>query len=354
MTEWGEMPAGIMPDFRRELPSCLQEMAGNWVWHKIVRPGVIKHVGRDGSILLSVRVLLPPNGLLSASSLRLLASWIRKYALVGRRTSRQSFELVGVDPVKLDMLLKEIYQSGFLVGGTGRTAHQIKCCTSFVHCQNAALDAPSLAKVLGDHLWQYFQDFSLPAWLKISISGCPNGCGGGVEADIGIIGVYQGFPEVDDEALAGANEDIGLLVSWCPTKAIRPKATSRGTSVTINLERCVRCSSCMQAVLTGIKLKGERGAAILVGGRGGSTPSLAGMVFPFLPIKSLDYTEIKEKITRILEVWIKGARPGERLGAFVERLGWGRFLKAVGGSALEEGEYSINGVYFKQNLRFKF
>jgi len=354
MSEWGEMPAGIMPDFRRELPSYLKEMAGNWVWHETVQPGVIKHIGRDGSILLSVRILLPPNGLLAASSLRLLASWIRKYALAGRRTSRQSFELIGVDPARLDMLLKEIHQAGFLVGGTGKTAHQIKCCTSFVHCQNAALDAPSLAKALGDHLWQYFQDVRLPAWLKISISGCPNGCGGGVEADIGIIGVYQGFPEVDDEALAEANEDIGLLVSWCPTKAIRPKATSKGTSVTINLDRCMRCSSCMQAAVTGIKLKGERGAAILVGGRGGAAPSLGGVVFPFIPVKPIDYTEIKEKIARILEIWIKKAQEGERLGAFVQRLGWGRFLKAVGGSALEEGDYFGNGIYFKQNLYFKF
>ncbi|MGI9951737.1 hypothetical protein V3F56_05170 [Moorellaceae bacterium AZ2] len=330
MTEAGELPAGIMPDFRRELPPYLQEKAGSWVWHEEVRPGIIKHIARDGTELWSVRILLPPNGLLAAASLRKLADFIRKYALAGRRTFRQGFELVGVDPSRLDALLKELAAAGFLVGGTGRTLHQIKCCTSFVHCQNAALDAPSIAKVLGDYLYRYFTISHLPSRLKISISGCPNSCGGSVEADIGLIGVYRDLPEVNDRELIAANEDIGLLISWCPTGAIRPKQTPEGTSVAINAEHCVRCTSCVQIAPGGIKIGNKRGAAILVGGRGGPRPSLGQVIFPFVPAKPLEYEEICSQIALILDPWIKEGRPGERLGSFIQRVGWDHFLNILG------------------------
>lgn len=328
--EIGELPAGIMPDFRRELPPYLQERAGSWVGHEVVRPGVIKHVAHDGTELWSVRILLPPNGLLSAASLRRLAVWIKRYALTGRRTSRQGFELVGVDPSKLEALLEELAAAGLLVGGTGQGLHQIKCCTSFVHCQNAAIDAPSIAKMLGDYLYEYFFKKRLPAWLKISISGCPNSCGGSVEADIGVIGVYRDFPEVDDAALIAANEDIGLLISWCPTGAIRPKQTPEGMSVVINAKRCVRCTSCKQVAPDGIRMGSQRGAAILVGGRGGAQPSLGSVVFPFVPAKPLEYEGICTRIARILEVWLREGRHGERLGAFIERIGWKQFLTSLG------------------------
>jgi len=319
-----------MPDFRRELPPYLQDKAGTWVWHEEVGPGIIKHIARDGSELWSVRILLPPNGLLAAESLRKLAGFIRKYALTGRRTFRQGFELVGVNPAELDNLLEELAAAGFPVGGTGRTLHQIKCCTSFVHCQNAALDAPSMAKVLGDYLYRHFRIPELPAPLKVSISGCPNSCGGGVEADIGILGVFADFPEVNDRDLIAANEDIGLLISWCPTGAIRPKRIAEGTSVTINEERCVRCTSCAQAAPRGIRMGINRGAAILVGGRGGSRPSLGQVIFPFIPVRPLDYGEICRRISVILDVWIRESRPGERLAAFIERLGKDHFCELLG------------------------
>ncbi|GFN23246.1 MAG: hypothetical protein IMW96_05840 [Thermoanaerobacteraceae bacterium] len=330
MTEAGELPAGIMPDFRRELPPYLKEKAGSWVWHEEVGPGIIKHTARDGSELWSVRILLPPNGLLAAASLRKLAGFIKRYALTGRRTFRQGFELVGVDPSKLDILLKELAAAGFPVGGTGRTLHQIKCCTSFVHCQNAAVDAPSIAKVLGDYLYRYFTVSGLPAQLKVSISGCPNSCGGSVEADIGIVGVFADVPEVNDRELIAANEDIGLLVSWCPAGAIRPKRTPEGTSVTINKERCVLCTSCAQAAPRGIKMGPNRGAAILVGGRGGARPSLGQVVFPFVPAKPVDYGEICRRIRLILDFWIREGKPGERLATFVQRVGGDHFRNLLG------------------------
>ncbi|MBC7326189.1 MAG: hypothetical protein H5T99_12905, partial [Moorella sp. (in: Bacteria)] len=234
-----DLPAGIMPDYRQEIPAELLQRRGTWVWHEQVRPGVIRHVGADGNELLTVRILLPPNGLLSATTLRQLARWIREYALTGRRTSRQGFEFVGVKAEKLEGFLAELQSAGFPAGGTGNTLHQVKCCTSFVHCQNAAIDAPSIAKAITDCFYHIFLNGQLPAPLKISVAGCPNQCGGGVEADIGVSGLYESVPEVNEERFLAANIDIGLLLSWCPVEAIRPRQTAGGTTVTIDAERCV-------------------------------------------------------------------------------------------------------------------
>lgn len=334
-----ELPAGIMPDYRREIPEELAARQGSWVEHQMVQPGVIRHLAADGTELLTVRIILPPNGLLSAATLRKLAAWIRAYALTGRRTSRQGFELVGVDPDRLPDLLEQLRQAGFAAGGTGNALHQIKCCTSFVHCQNAAVDAPSIAQALADHFYADFQRWELPAPLKISVGGCPNQCGGGVEADIGILGQFEAVPEVNEEGFLAANVDTGLLLSWCPTGAIRPKVTDRGTSVTIDPELCARCTSCVQVAPEGISIKEQRYVAIGVGGHGGNSrrgPEMAAIVYPRVDCVPLDYHEIIHRVKTIIEFWRAQARPGERLYALIHRIGWSRFLDAVGGGPVEE------------------
>ncbi|MDN5347206.1 MAG: dissimilatory sulfite reductase beta subunit [Clostridia bacterium] len=352
-----ELPAGIMPDYRQQLPKFLKDYAGRWIGHAEVRPGVLKHWADDGQTCYTVRILLPPNGLLSAATVRRLAGWIRKYALTGRRTCRQSFELVGVAPDKIEELIAEVKASGLVVGGTGATWHQIKCCTSFVHCQNAAIDAPSIAKVLSDMLLA-LEEQKFPAPLKISVGGCPNQCGGGTDADIGITGVFRDPPQVDEEKLLAANEDIGLLISWCPTAAIRPKPLPEGMAVEINPARCVRCSSCAQVAPGGVSMGRERGAALSVGGQGGNSrggPQMGAVIFPFLPAEPPDYALLKERVHSIIAYWLHEARPGEKIGSLAKRLGWGRFLAGVG---VEDIESLIDDYYpartVRRNLHFKF
>ncbi|CEP67302.1 Nitrite/sulphite reductase 4Fe-4S domain [Moorella glycerini] len=334
-----DLPAGIMPDYRREIPAELLARQGSWVWHEMVQPGVLRHLAADGSELLTVRILLPPNGLLSASTLRDLARWIREYALTGRRTSRQGFEFVGVRPEKLEKFLAELQAAGFPAGGTGKSLHQIKCCTSFIHCQNAAVDAPSIAQAITDYFYRDFLQQELPAPLKISIGGCPNQCGGGVEADIGILGLYESVPEVDEARFLAANIDIGLLVSWCPTGAIRPRQTEKGTMVTIDVDRCVRCTSCVQVAPEGISLKKKSYVAIAVGGHGGNSckgPEMAAIVFPRVPARPLDYSAIIDRIEVIINYWSRAGKPGERLAGFIERTGWSVFLETIGAGPVEE------------------
>lgn len=238
----GKLPAGIMPDPRAQLPDLLLRNEGMWVRHEGLRPGVYRHLSSSGDECVTVRIQLPPNGLLSSDSFRRLADLVDRHAQVGRRTSRNAFELVGVDPERLEELIEQLAALGYPVGGTGNSLHQIKSCGGFVACQNAAIDSPALAKALGDRFFDDAVTQRYPAWLKLSIGGCPNQCGGGVEADVGLLGVFKGLPQVDDARLVESQCDVPLLCFWCPTGAIKPKAVRGGMSVEINPERCTRCT----------------------------------------------------------------------------------------------------------------
>lgn len=326
------LPAGIMPDYYSQLPEFLRNYYGRWVWHKVPASGLVKHIADDGTECLSVRVQLPPAGFLSTETLRVLARLTRSYALVGRRTSRQGFEIVGVDPAKLNILLYKLKEEGFTVGGTGKSLHQLKGCTCYLHCQNAAIDAPSIMKVLADHFYDSILKDNYPARLKISVGGCPNQCGGGVEADIGILGIFQDYPEVDDKKIIETGTNIDFLISWCPVNAMKPKETASGLSVEIKQDLCVRCTSCVLATQEGIVMGQARGVAIAAGGRNGSLKKgscLGRVVFPFVPAVPLDYEVLVKKVEAIVQCWSLCANPGERIGDLIERIGWEEFMAEV-------------------------
>lgn len=329
----GKLPAGIMPDPRAQLPELLLRNEGMWVRHEGLRPGVYRHLSSSGDECVTVRIQLPPNGLLSSDSFRRLADLVDRYAQVGRRTSRNAFELVGVEPERLEELIEQLAALGYPVGGTGNSLHQIKSCGGFVACQNAAIDSPALAKALGDRFFDDAVTQRYPAWLKLSIGGCPNQCGGGVEADVGLLGVFKGLPQVDDARLVESQCDVPLLCFWCPTGAIKPKAVRGGMSVEINPERCTRCTSCSNVCPAAIQMSGQRGVAIAVGGIASNTgrgPRLARLLVPFIPLESpLECGPVLDVVGRVIDLWRGSARRGERVGDFVDRIGWPSFLRRV-------------------------
>lgn len=325
----GEFPAGLMPDYRHELPQEMTRGPGTWQDHRHLAPGILEHTAADGTRCLTVRVILPPNGLLSSHTLHLLAEWVRKYARTGRKTARQGFEIVGVREENLEQLLAEIRQAGYLVGGTGPGLHQIKCCIGFIHCQTAAVDAPSLSQALAEELAEEFTRWDLPASLKISVAGCPNGCGGGVEADIGLTGVFKDPPSMDGRALAAEPTDWKLLFAWCPTGALQPVEGRGGPGARLDVRRCRRCLSCVLVAPHGFKARGERGVRLTVGGRGGVKPVVGQVLDPYIPVRDGDYGAVIRRVREVMEFWRSRAQAGERVADFIDRLGWNEFSAAL-------------------------
>lgn len=317
------------PPYGEFFPPIVKRNYGKWVAHRYLRTGVIERVSSTGERCIVVRVLGPPNGMYSTDTIRWFVDVVEEYAEGLRVTARNSLELVGVKPEKLDELLNLLRKEGWPVGGTGNTLHQIVCCSSFLYCQQAVIDGPSIMKAIADALYQDFMEEGYPAKLKISISGCPNNCGEGITADIGIVGQFTDIPRV------GSPEDmkkceIPLIVATCPGNAIRAKQQS----VEVLPERCVHCGSCaIQCAYIDFGTPETATANIYVGGKSsntGSGPALGKLAVLGLKPKPPKYEEIVECVKRIIDEWKSDAREGERIADWIDRIGWERFYKKTG------------------------
>jgi sulfite reductase beta subunit len=81
-------------------------------------------------------------------------------------------------------------------------------------------------------------------------------------------------------------------------------------------------------------MSGQRGAAVVVGGVGSNTgrgPRLARLLVPFLAVASQVAADpLLDLIGRVIACWRSEADTGERLGDYVERIGWPAFMRKVG------------------------
>lgn len=318
------------PDYRKFLPPVIQENYGKWDYHEIVKPGVLKHVGENGAELYSVRVGSP----------RLVSvDWIREICDIADRycggylrfTSRHNVEFLVSDKDNLEPLLAELKEKGYPVGGTGNSMSNIVHTQGWIHCHTPATDASGIVKAVMDDLYEHFTHMELPAKLRVALACCLNMCGAVHCSDIAILGVHRTPPRIDHENLAKTCE-IPNVIAACPTAAIRPDPKNK--SVKVNEERCMYCGNCYTMCPSMEILDAENdGIAILVGGKvsnARSTPSFSRLAIPFLPNNPPRWPEVVEAVRNIVEVWIKDARKGERVGEWIERIGWENFFKKTG------------------------
>jgi NAD(P)H-nitrite reductase large subunit len=85
-------------------------------------------------------------------------------------------------------------------------------------------------------------------------------------------------------------------------------------------------NQCAETCIKDIGLVGGRdGWTIYVGGSGGSCPRLAEPISP----KEYSTAEALDLVERILAYFVEKARPGERLGEMLDRMGFGRVKNAL-------------------------
>ncbi len=75
------------------------------------------------------------------------------------------------------------------------------------------------------------------------------------------------------------------------------------------------------------------GVAVFVGGKTSNTgtgPRLPYKVIPWLPVNPPEYREIVAAVRKIIDVWRQNAKPGERLGDFIDRIGIDEFMNRLG------------------------
>jgi sulfite reductase beta subunit len=320
------------PAYDKFLPPVVKKNYGHWKYHENLAPGVLCHVAESGERLYTVRAGSPR--LASIQTLRRFAALADKYCGGYLRfTSRNNVEFLLTDKTKIEALKKELAEAGFPVGGTNNSISNIVHTQGWVHCHSAATDASGLVKCVMDALCDRFTHENLPAKLRIALACCLNMCGAVHCSDIAILGIHRLPPKIKHDTLPRVCE-IPTLISSCPTGAIRPKTVDGKNSVEVIEPQCMYCGNCYTVCPAMPLADAENdGLSIWVGGKvsnARSTPKFSKLAIPFLPNNPPRWPEVVKAVTTIVEVYAKNARKHERVGEWIERIGWPRFFRLTG------------------------
>jgi sulfite reductase beta subunit len=346
------------PSYDKFLSPLIKKNYGKWKYHENVAPGVLCHVSESGDRLYSVRAASPR--LTSIQTLRFFADLADKYCGGYLRfTSRNNVEFLLEDKTKIEPLKKVLAAAGFPVGGTNNAISNIVHTQGWVHCHSAATDASGIVKCVMDALCDRFTHEDLPAKLRIALACCLNMCGAVHCSDIAILGVHRLPPKINHQSLPKVCE-VPTLISSCPTGAIRPATVEGKSSVEVIAEQCMYCGNCY-TVCPAMPLADPEndGLSIWVGGKvsnARSTPKFSKLAIPFLPNNPPRWPEVVKAVTNIVDVYAKHARKHERLGEWIERVGWPRFFELTG---IEFTRYHIDdfkhaGLTFARSAHIRY
>lgn len=140
--------------------------------------------------------------------------------------------------------------------------------------------------------------------LRISISGCPNGCSRPQIADVGLVGFVR-------PSLEPANcTACGVCERACPDAAI---GVADAPPV-FDAAKCQGCMRCRDACPTGCITLSQPAARLLLGGRLGRHPRLARVA-----AEVMTPGEVADMLDRLVSRYIQEAKPEERFGDFLAR-----------------------------------
>ena len=317
------------PDFKQFLPPVVKANYGKWKYHEIPKPGVLVHVAESGDKLFTVRAGSPR--LLSTVSIREFAALADKYTGGYLRwTSRNNVEFLLSEEKNIEPLIKELEEKGYPVGGTGNGISSIVHTQGWVHCHSAATDASGVVKAIMDEVYPHFTSMELPAKLRIAFACCLNMCGAVHCSDIAVLGLHRKPPVIDHNALPKMCE-VPTLISSCPTGAIRPATVDGKQSVEIEDEQCMYCGNCY-TVCPAVQINNAEadGISIWVGGKvsnARSQPMFSKLVIPFIPNDPPRWPGVVDAVVNLVDVYAKNARKHERMGEWIERIGWPKFFE---------------------------
>ena len=221
---------------------------------------------------------------------------------------------------------------GFDLGGSGSDMRTPSCCCGPARCEFACYDTLALTY----DLTQTFQDEmhrpAFPYKFKFKMAGCGNDCVASIaRADLSIIGTWRDEIKIDQAEVkkyVGGGLDIAQDVMMnCPTKCI----SWDGKTFSVDDENCVKCMHCINVMPKALRPGDDRGATLLLGSKAPIVEGalLSSVLVPFIKLEP-PYTELKELIENIWEIWSEHGKNRERVGEFIQRVGLGNFLEEIG------------------------
>lgn len=282
----------------------------------------------------TLRVNQPPGWFYTTDALRAICDlWERHGSgLTNLHGSTGDIILLGTRTEELEPTFAELTQAGFDLGGSGAAVRTPSCCVGPARCEWACFDTLGFIYDLTMHYQDEIHRPAFPYKFKFKASGCPNDCVAAIaRADLSIIGTWRGAIRVDPAAVreyAKAGVDIQADVcERCPSKCM----AWDGTDLTIADEWCVKCMHCINALPKALRPGRESGATILIGSKAPIVQGalLSSVLVPFMKMEP-PYTAFKELVGKIIDLWAEEGKNRERIGEFIQRVGLGNFLEAIG------------------------
>jgi sulfite reductase alpha subunit len=117
------------------------------------------------------------------------------------------------------------------------------------------------------------------------------------------------------------------VVDNCPAKCMEWD----GNELEIENEFCRKCMHCINAMPKALLPGKDRGAALLMGSKAPIVEGalLSSVIIPFIKMEP-PYTKIKELLEKVFDLWSEEGKNRERVGEFIQRVGLGNFLDAIG------------------------
>jgi sulfite reductase beta subunit len=328
------------PHYWQFLPPVIQRNYGKWKSHEILQPGVLKYTSETGEVVYVVRCGTPR--VETTDYVREICEIADKYCDgYVRWTTRNNVEFHVTDEEKLRALIEDLksrkFPGGsykFPIGGTGASVTNIVHTQGWIHCHTPATDASGVVKAIMDELFEYFGSHKLPAQVRIALACCLNMCGAVHCSDIAVVGIHRKPPMVEDDRLEKVCE-IPLVIAACPVGAIKPATVEiegqKRKTVRVNAERCMFCGNCytMCPAMPIADGQGD-GLALVVGGKVSNRitpPKFSKVVIPYIPNEPPRWPTAVKWIKKILEVYSQHARKYERVGDWIERIGWEKFFE---------------------------
>lgn len=146
----------------------------------------------------TVRIMILRSELTSAQAHR-LAAWARAYGDgTIMLTARQNAQIRFVPDAKVEPLLREIHEAGFVTDGHERLPDMV-ACVGTTQCNLAVSDTPNTYRRLYAELASDKPFWQQVGPLRIHMNGCPNSCAQHWIADIGLRGMRKEMPHGSEE-----------------------------------------------------------------------------------------------------------------------------------------------------------
>ena len=240
--------------------------------------------------------------------------------------------LLGTTTPELEPTFKALTDAGFDLGGSGSDVRTPSCCVGPARCEWACYDTLALTYDLTLSYQDELHRPMFPYKFKFKMSGCPNDCVAAIaRADMSIIGTWRDEIQVDEAAVKQYAEDgldiVRDVVLNCPGKCMGWD----GETLDIDNSSCRKCMHCINAMPKALAPGKDRGATLLLGSKAPIVEGalLSSVLVPFWKPEP-PYEDLKDLVEAIWDVWSEEGKNRERVGEFIQRVGLGNFLEAIG------------------------